>query len=681
MDASSVVSSSIGPPVSYVTAVWLGMSPEDIERGVAQGSIAPPAGSPSAMLSANEAAVGEPVATSLETASDVPQDAPIDDSSKPGAKPLAVDRERVRALFAALDPSLDDAVFDSVWIGAGASDVDRSQTLVGFLTRSLLGSNAPQLASSATAGDALAADVMALDAFLQDDAHGARVVALAGKSGSDLAELAKGDPAYRYALLNLDSMAIVGNAALDAARNADGVLDRFDSNSGEQNVSDAWLEDRAKLLAWKLQAAGDSDATVEGDQSWTFIDRRGMQRDGAPYELHVAGTVQSETTNSVVFGADTASGEILKGGDGTDRMYGGSGGDVLRGGGGGDHLEGGRGDDLLLGGEGNDDLSGDQGADEMEGGAGTDRLRGGSGDDALTGGRADDRLEGGLGHDIYVVDPGDGDDTIVDSDGDGELQYDGQAVHGASQGDRSGWRSADGRIRFSFAGDATEGGILSISYYGANAAPDAMPEESTKVSDWHNGDLGITLGDGTPEALNAVAQDGTETTGSPRAATIPLIPHTDGTSGNDGEGTTWIEPTPISAPDAGPADEASSTSTPASAPDDVARLFDELAANDGIAATFVTSDNMHSALSAWDGVAEAPDVSPSSSVVTHLGVTPSDVTSALLDLGDASHDLADHALIAPTPPASSSLDLLQTSERTSDGSAAGVTGTGRRPGG
>jgi len=95
-------------------------------------------------------------------------------------------------------------------------------------------------------------------------------------------------------------------------------------------------------------------------------------------------------------------------------------------------------------------------------------------------------------------------------------------------------------------------------------------------------------------------------------------------------------------------------------------LFDELAANDGIAATFVTSDNMHSALSAWDGVAEAPDVSPSSSVVTHLGVTPSDVTSALLDLGDASHDLADHALIAPTPPASSSLDLLQTSERRSD---------------
>src|SRR6185503_1311344 len=200
MDASSVVSSSMGPPVSYVTAVWLGMSPEDIERGVAQGSIAPPAGSPSAMLSANEAAVGEPVATSLETASDVPQDAPIDDSSKPGAKPLAVDRERVRALFAALDPSLDDAVFDSVWIGAGARDVDRSQTLVGFLTRSLLGSNAPQLASSATAGDALAVDVMALDAFLQDDAHGARVVALAGKSGADLVELAKDDPAYRYAL-------------------------------------------------------------------------------------------------------------------------------------------------------------------------------------------------------------------------------------------------------------------------------------------------------------------------------------------------------------------------------------------------------------------------------------------------------------------------------------------------
>jgi Ca2+-binding RTX toxin-like protein len=683
MDASSVVSSTGGPPVSYVTAVWLGMSPEDIERGVTQGSIAPPPGWTTAMPAAEDATVGEPVATSLETPSDASGDPPIDRSPKPDGKPLAIDRERVHALFRALDPSLDDAVFDTLWTGAGAIDVDRSRTLVGFLTRSLLGSNAPQLASGASTGDALAADATALDAFLRDDAHGARVVALTGKSGAELAELAKGDPAYRYALLNLDSMAIVGNAVLDTARNANGVLDRFDPNSGEQNVSDAWLEDRAKFLAWKLQAAGGTDATLDGDQTWAFIDRRGMQGDGAPYEIDVTGTVQDGVTNTVVFGADTASGEILKGGNGTDRMYGGSGGDVLRGDGGGDHLEGGRGDDLLLGGEGNDDVSGDEGADEIEGGSGTDRLQGGTGDDVLTGGRANDRLEGGLGHDIYVVDPGDGEDTVVDSDGDGELQYDGHAVHGAPQADGSGWRSADGRMRFTFLGDAMEGGTLTISYYAANAAPDAVPDQSTKISDWHNGDLGITLGDGSATALNSASQEqGTGATDVPRAATIPLIPHADGTSGNDGEGSTWIEPTPPSTPDPASANDASSTRMAGGPIDDVAQLFDQLSVNDGIAATFVTSDGMHSAVSAWDGVADAPDVQPSSEVATHLGVTPSDLTSALLDLADATHDLADHAMTAPTPPtAPSSLDLLQTSERTSDGSTANVTGTGRRPGG
>jgi Ca2+-binding RTX toxin-like protein len=664
--AKSTVASNASPPVGYVTAVWLGMSPENIERGIAQGIIAPPTGSKeaapltavasgAACLSTIVHADGTSDATGgVESATSSSDDGPAglpDPAGKPDVKPLLVDRELVLGLIQKLDPSFDEASFDALWARAGTTDAERSSAWLDTLSRAL-GTSVPT-SSDATTGDRIDAQMDALQSFLAVPGREARVVDLAGKSGDELLELAKGDAAYRYALTNLDSIAVVGNAVIDTARDAAGAMDRFDPDSGEQKLSDAYLADRAKLLAWKLSVEAGASSVVDGDQSWTFIDRRNTAADGSPYELDLESAADAATANTVVFGADTVSGELLKGGSGTDRMYAGSGDDVLRGNGGGDHLEGGAGDDLMLGGAGNDDMAGDQGADELDGGGGVDRLRGGSGDDTLTGGRGDDRLEGGVGHDAYAVDAGDGHDTIVDSDGDGEIRIDGAVLAGSSESQNGQWRSLDGRVRYSFSGDAAEGGTLTISYYASgDVAATAAPDSVTKVTGWHNGDLGIVLGDGTGAAL---AVDGAtqSTITPPQNATIPLVPHQEGTSGNDGEGSTWIEPSSTSGDVAASTDASDSSTAPdvASAGDGLASLFGTLGVAADVSATLVTPDAMNAALVGWSGVAETPDVSVAhEGAPSAMGLSEADFSSALSAFDDGAHEVADHASLTVAAP-------------------------------
>ena len=58
----------------------------------------------------------------------------------------------------------------------------------------------------------------------------------------------------------------------------------------------------------------------------------------------------------------------------------------------------------------------DDTANTLQGGGGDDRLVGGAQDDTLAGGAGDDTLIGGAGNDSYLLSPGDGADTIIDSD-------------------------------------------------------------------------------------------------------------------------------------------------------------------------------------------------------------------------------------------------------------------------
>jgi Ca2+-binding RTX toxin-like protein len=77
---------------------------------------------------------------------------------------------------------------------------------------------------------------------------------------------------------------------------------------------------------------------------------------------------------------------------------------------------------FMLGWNGADNLTGGTASDLLYGGAGVDNLTGGSGNDTLIGGTGNDFLYGGAGHDVYQYTMGDGNDTIIDEDRDGEIK-------------------------------------------------------------------------------------------------------------------------------------------------------------------------------------------------------------------------------------------------------------------
>ena len=77
-------------------------------------------------------------------------------------------------------------------------------------------------------------------------------------------------------------------------------------------------------------------------------------------------------------------------------------------------LVGGNGKDSLVGGAGDDSLIGGNGKDTLDGGDGNDTLVGGNGKDILVGGAGDDSLVGGKGKDIFLIESGNGEDTIAD---------------------------------------------------------------------------------------------------------------------------------------------------------------------------------------------------------------------------------------------------------------------------
>jgi hypothetical protein len=116
----------------------------------------------------------------------------------------------------------------------------------------------------------------------------------------------------------------------------------------------------------------------------------------------------------------TLNDDLLKGGDGDDKISGEDGYDTILGRGGNDKINGGNGDDTingelgndtLKGGNEDDKLSGESGNDLIEGGKGDDKLLGGKGDDGILGSEGNDVLNGGGGVDIMAG--GLGNDTFI----------------------------------------------------------------------------------------------------------------------------------------------------------------------------------------------------------------------------------------------------------------------------
>ncbi|MGD9950489.1 MAG: calcium-binding protein [Desulfobulbus sp.] len=286
----------------------------------------------------------------------------------------------------------------------------------------------------------------------------------------ELAQLAQGDVAYRYALLELNPFAVVN--ADYSQLNQNGELDR-------STHSDQYIEDRAKFLYYLTHP----DATVSNfDPDIDFVDNRL----GISIEID-NGMMSFQDDSQYLFG--NLEGELLEGEDEIDHLYGMGGNDILKGYGGADYLEGGLGQDTMIGGSGDDTFYvqgqdtdydkfiGGEDTDTILGGAGDDTIRvhellasdsievidggggnntvsgtaisdtidlsatqlikiaeihgegggdtitgtsendnifGDDGEDILIGGSGDDTLTGGAGVDTYIINTGDGNDTIID---------------------------------------------------------------------------------------------------------------------------------------------------------------------------------------------------------------------------------------------------------------------------
>jgi len=422
-------------------------------------------------------------------------------------------------------------------------------------------------------------------------------------------------------------------------------------------LSDAWLADRGKFLAWKMAGDAGLSLVIDGDQSWTFVDRSKLGDHGLPITTKLTASAGNAKENQVVFGAEI--GESIKGGAGTDRIYGGGGDDVLRGAGGADRLEGGQGDDIVSGGAGNDELVGDQGVDDLDGGRGADALDAGSGDDTLTGGRGDDELIGGEGVDTYVIDAGDGTDTIIDKDGLGTLSLDDETLTGATHNQDGTWTSADGRLEYLFDGALAGEGTLTVRAFEAGADHSGTPNNEVHVNNWRNGDLGITLGNGESPAPGSDVQDSDTLDPAPQiiADDIPVDglylppPYTDSGSlesgasvANESGATIASEPATI----APVLDDAPSMTT-----SELDEAIGHLLAppDNGLAALDPT--RVQNALAAFSGVPVPPDLPFAGANGDHMGnaVTIADITGALAD--DAGgHDASTEAAagLVPTSP-------------------------------
>lgn len=87
---------------------------------------------------------------------------------------------------------------------------------------------------------------------------------------------------------------------------------------------------------------------------------------------------------------------------------------------------------IIYGSVGVDVLAGTSGGDIIISGDGTDTLNGGGGNDDLHGGKGNDILTGGLGDDKFIINTGDGIDTILDREMDDRIMFNGTELSGVA---------------------------------------------------------------------------------------------------------------------------------------------------------------------------------------------------------------------------------------------------------
>ena len=403
-------------------------------------------------------------------------------------------------IFARLDPGLDIGQIDAMLRGASNQMNNTLEKTLQALSKLVLNYDATIAVDNRNAFyDAL----ISLRDYVGNASYsltpGDVVAPLVGMSASSLAGLAALDTptgmAYRYTLQELNPFAIVNSANLYDQHNANGELDLYDPQTGNGDLTEQCLIDRAKLLNEinKANLADNSPASgviqIAGDVLY--------QDKHSGYKI-VGNDLFVSEHKKVLFGDDQA--DSFSGGGKADHLYGGAGDDTLHGGSGDDYLEGGTGKDELFGDDGSDALYGMAGNDKLDGGAGIDVLHGGTGndilkggddldilyggddDDTLDGGLGNDRLYGGNGNDTYQYKTGEGHDTITDIDGLGSTTFDGMTLNGGKKIGDGVYQSDDKQFTYLVVGDPSIGATIEVN-------------GALTIENFKTGNLEITLGE------------------------------------------------------------------------------------------------------------------------------------------------------------------------------------------
>ena len=131
--------------------------------------------------------------------------------------------------------------------------------------------------------------------------------------------------------------------------------------------------------------------------------------------------------------------------------------------------------------------------DDLQGNEYIDRLYAGKGNDKLQGGGGADYMEGGEGHDTYIADK---EDTILDSDGKGEVHLDGNLIKGKASRIKDKNDENDngaGTYKDERGNSFAWGGQIKIEGTDLIVGSDLIINGGLTIKNFRNGDLGIHL--------------------------------------------------------------------------------------------------------------------------------------------------------------------------------------------
>lgn len=348
-------------------------------------------------------------------------------------------------LFATLDPALDTSptglsTITSLLKASSNVAANSLESAVSSLGKLFNVSNTTFTANEFdTNRDLLYSSVQAIATALPASSGALTIRDLTAFNATQLVSVAQNNIAYRYALVNGNPFAVVGNDTLYDAHNANGELDLFDPATHTGSLTAEYLSDRANYLKWQLQA------NVQ-DKSELIGDRAPSDRQYTDQASHSTLTVKGGLLASL-----NSARQIIFGSDGND--------------------------------DGSSSLS-----PTLQGGTAADRLYGMGGDDKLQGNGGNDYLEGGQGYDTYIWNSGDGRDTLLDTDGLGSIVIDGLTM-GAGE-------TKDGGRTYASKDAAGKLHTYTVLSGDINSAAGAtlLIDNAIEVHNYHAGDLGLTVG-------------------------------------------------------------------------------------------------------------------------------------------------------------------------------------------